>query len=559
MATEPPSSGPPPRAQRAWRAACPGCGAPVEFASSASASAVCSFCRSTVLRDGATLRRIGVSAELFDDHSPLQLGVRGKHQGVPFSIVGRLQYAYADGTWNEWHVLFDGAGADGAPRAAWLSEDNGAYVLSFDLPTPADVPPLAELHAGERRLIGANAWSVASVVRAKLLAAEGELPRPPLMGTEFTVVDLRSTTGEVATLDDANPTQPAWSVGQSVALSSLALSGLRETSEKTLQGRTVPCPSCGASLSPKLESTQSMSCPQCRAVVDLNSTADAVGVDLRYYAQNNSGPGGLEPQIPIGRTGRLALGDDGPLDWQVVGYMERCDLPLPGTDDEDDEQTFWREYLLFNRTAGFAFLVDAEDGWSWVRPMTGVPQVNGRGATWKGAAFRQRYRYAAKVTWVQGEFYWRVRRDERADVTDYDGPSGGKMSREQTGSEVVWSLGRTIPSTDVAKAFNIPAALHGAFSRDSSPLSGLSSNLGTSIGSGGSSGLSQGVIILIVVLVVVVLMARCSNDDCDETRATFGESSAEYQQCLRNQRSSGGYHGGGGSFGGYSSGGGGHK
>lgn len=516
-----------------------------------------------MLRDGQTLRRIGVSAELFDDHTPLQLHARGKHQGVSFTIVGRLQYAYADGTWNEWHVLFDASGADGAPRSAWLSEDNGAYVLSFDLPTPPDLPTPQELHAGQRRLIGPNAWSVASVVQAKLLAAEGELPRPPLIGVAFTVADLRNTAGEVGTLDYANQGTPSWSVGQSVALSSLALTGLRETSEKTLQGsRTVPCPSCGASLAPALSTTQSMSCPQCRAVVDLTSTAGAVGVDLRYYAQNNSGPGGLEPQIPLGRTGKLALGDGDPIDWQVVGYMERCDLPAPG--DDDEEQTYWGEYLLYNRTAGFAFLVDAEDGWSWVRPMTGVPEVSGKGAKWKDLFFKQRYRYRAKVTWVQGEFYWQVRRNEEADVTDYDGPRGGKLSREETSqltgtkdaegrwpTEVVWSLGQAIDAAAVAKAFQLGADA-GSLSRDSSPMSGLTGKSG--------SGLSQGVIILIVVIVVVVLMAQCSDDDCDDTKASFGETSAEYQQCLRNQRSSGGFRSsGGGSFGGFSSGGGGHK
>jgi Domain of unknown function (DUF4178) len=93
--------------QRAYRAACPSCGAPVEFRSAASASAVCSFCRSTLVRDGDALQRIGVSSELFDDHSPLQLGAAGTLQGLAFTIVGRLQYGYAAGTWNEWHALFD--------------------------------------------------------------------------------------------------------------------------------------------------------------------------------------------------------------------------------------------------------------------------------------------------------------------------------------------------------------------------------------------------------------------------------------------------------------------
>ena len=60
-----------PTAQRRWQAACPNCGAPVEFASAASASAVCSFCRSTLLREGDALRKMGTSAELFEDYSPL--------------------------------------------------------------------------------------------------------------------------------------------------------------------------------------------------------------------------------------------------------------------------------------------------------------------------------------------------------------------------------------------------------------------------------------------------------------------------------------------------------
>ena len=95
-----------PAAQRRWRAACPNCGAPVEFASAASASAVCGFCRSTLLRDGETLSRIGQSAEIFDDYSPLQLGATGRWMGQGFAVVGRLQRGSELGPWNEWHLLF---------------------------------------------------------------------------------------------------------------------------------------------------------------------------------------------------------------------------------------------------------------------------------------------------------------------------------------------------------------------------------------------------------------------------------------------------------------------
>jgi hypothetical protein len=554
--------------QRAWRAACPNCGAPVEFASAASASAVCGFCKSTLLRDGEALERIGVSAELFDDHSPLRLGASGTLQGRSFTLVGRLQFGYRtgpqasaspspppegadsptgkagsglDGTWNEWHALFDNG------RSAWLSEDNGAYVLAVDSALPADAPQLEELRAGQRTLADQRVWDVASVVRARLIAAEGELPSPPRLQGDFLVADLRSSQGEVATLDGSGLDRPNgavhWSVGRSVLLADLRMQGLAEASEKTLQGRALECPSCGAALEPRLGTTRSLACGQCKAVVDISAGA---GAELAFFAQNNSGAGGLEPQIPLGKTGRLALGSGEAAPWQVVGYLERCDIP----DDGDEDQTFWREYLLWNSTLGFAFLVDAEDGWSWVRPITGAPQVLGEGARYEGVSYRKKYTYTAKVTWVLGEFYWRVQREERALVTDYEGSGAAaarRLSREQTGNEVVWSAGTTLAAALVADAFGIAPAARAALERDVQPVSG-------------SKRTSTGTVVIAIVIVFVLLsiLESCDGDDCDDVQRSFGAASNEYRQCLAQRASGGGSRVGGGSYGGWS-GGGGHK
>ncbi len=527
--------------QRVYRAACPHCGAPVEFASAASAGAVCSFCRSTLVREGEALRRMGVSAELFDDHSPLQLGARGMRQGVAFTLVGRLQYGYEGGSWNEWHALFDN-GPNGQ-RSAWLSEDNGAYVIAFDAPLPADAPALDGLRAGQRVLADGRAWEVASVTRATLIAAQGELPNPPRLAGEFSVVDLRNSSHEVATLDDSEPAQLHWSSGRAVLLSELALSGLREDSAKTLSGRAFECPGCGAALQLKLATTQSLSCPQCQSVVDVSA---GVGADMAHYQQNNSGVGARAPQIALGTVGTLGLGE-GPLPWQIVGTLERCDIPT----DAEEETSFWREYLLYNATRGFAFLVDSNEGWSWVRPLTGTPLLRGNAASHNGVAYRQQFSYAAKVLWVQGEFYWRVRRDERAQVTDYIGTGAhteARLSSEKTPTELTWSAGATLNASQIADAFGIAPAARAALQRDAAPLSG------------GASGASKALFIIFAVFVVVVLLAQCSGDDCDSVRSTFGAASTEYQQCQRNAgsgiRSSGS---GGGSFGGWSSGGGGHK
>ncbi len=526
-----------PSAQRAYRAACPNCGAPVEFRSSASAFAVCGFCRSSVVRDGDALRRIGQCAELFDDHTPLQLGASGTWSGQAFTLIGRQQFGTPEGTWNEWHALFDSAG-DAQPRVAWLSEDNGRYVLAFDAPLHGPAPQPASLVAGGQAEIGGQTWSVASIVRAKLLAAEGELPTPP--ADEFTVADFRNPQGEVATLDFGNPQQARWSIGRSVALSELAMRGLAEASEKTLGGRGVECPNCGTALQVKLESTQAIVCSNCKAVVDVSA---GVGGDLQHYVQSNP-PHGATPRIPLASSGRFRFDSAEPLPWQVVGYAERFEVP----EDADDERVFWREYLLYNRSAGFVFLVDSQEGWSWVAPITGAPQSAGAGGvSYRGVTYRKQYdAYRAQVSYVLGEFYWRVERDQQTLNTDYAGTgsaAGKRLNREESvgsaSQEVVWSAGETMAAADVLKGFGLPAAMASAIKRDASPVS-LN-----------PSGLLAKAVFVLFLIAVMTTMFRCDGDDnCNDLRSTFGESSREYQNCLVSRQRTGG-----GAFGGFSSGG----
>lgn len=529
--------------QRRWQAACPNCGATVEFASAASSSAVCSFCRSSLLREGEALRKIGLSAELLEDYSPLQLGAAGRYAGAAFTIVGRLQLGYAEGSWNEWHALFDG-GHDG-PRSGWLSEDNGSFVLSFEAPLQERAPQAHELVLGERLLLAGQSWSIAALTRTRVLAAQGELPRPPQLGApEYLVAELRNAQDEVGSLEYGQAGAPQWSIGRAVRFADLAMSGLREESSgKTLASRALPCPSCGAALEPKLGSTQSIVCAQCHAVVDISK---GVGAELAHFAQEN----GLEPLLKLGSSGALAVAGGAPLPWQIVGYQERCDLPESG----EDEQTFWREYLLFNKTEGFVFLVDTEEGWSVVRPLTGAPAGSGNTVEWQGKQFRRKYGYAAKTTYVLGEFYWQLKREERAQVIDYEWQSGSRtelLSREQTGQEVTWSLGRKLDAAEVARAFKLPQDQLAALSRDSSSLSD-------------AGGLLRKIVIgFFIVIVIIMLLSTCSSDDCKSYKDSYGESSAEYAQC---KRAGGGgriYPGGGsysgGSYGGFGSGGGGHK
>ena len=159
------------------------------------------------------------------------------------------------------------------------------------------------------------------------------------------------------------------------------------------------------------------------------------------------------------------------------------------------------------------------------------------------------------ATYVLGEFYWQLARELRTFNTDYQGTgtaSAKRLNREQTGSgetqEVVWSGGETLSAGAVMKAFRIAPDKRAALQRDALPTSLNSASLLAKIFFWG------------FVVVVLLMLFRCGGggaSDCADTRATFGEASQEYQNCLNN-RSGSGYRTGGGSFGGFSSGGG-HK
>lgn len=521
--------------QRSYRAPCPGCGAPVEFRSAQSTHAVCGYCKSTVVRNGETLSRIGKMAELFDDHSPLQLMACGTWNGKSFTLVGRLQYKYGEGTWTEWHAVLD----DGS--SAFLSEDNGAYVFSTPLATQRELPDAAQFRVGGSTAINGKSFSVASNQQVALLAAQGELPRLPELGRLFAMVELRSqgsdspsrdggtsiigrdlaastsgrVAGEVLSIDYGTQ-PPGLSIGQSVLLDDLKLSGLRDESVRDEKGREFSCPNCGAPVAVLLASSQSITCASCRSIIDLSQ---GVGAELKHAIQDEP----VAPLIPLGSLGPLQG-----VPWQVVGFQHRM-----GTDPSDpDEQFGWEEYLLYNAKRGFTFLVDSSDGWSVVQPCTGAPVMsdNGQSASYLGTRYQLKESYSAETTYVAGEFYWQVTRGQKTSNRDF---VSGKslLSMEQSPNEVTWSVGAQIESDAVAKAFKLEDKKDLLKRSDAGPASAAK-----------GVGFGTILVLVLILLLFLFLISRCSSCNPNTENCT----------------SSSGARSSGGSFGGFSSGGG-HK
>ncbi|MPT52792.1 MULTISPECIES: DUF4178 domain-containing protein [Delftia] len=501
--------------QRVYRAPCPGCGAPVEFASAQASYAVCEFCRSTVVRQGDVLQRRGSMAEVFEDYSPLRIGATGQmlRNGKPehFTLVGRLQLKSEAGAWSEWVAAF----SDGA--LGFLSEDNGQFVWSW--PWVAEALRNGPFKAsdwllGSQRVLGGKSFTVSSVQNARLVSAQGELAQLPEPGTPYRLVELRSEQGQVLSVDfSVQP--PALTLGERVVLDDLRMQGLRDgASLKGEQGRHFNCPKCGAVVPVRFSTTKSLSCPSCGSLVDLSQ---GIGKELAYAEQNEP----VRPAIPLGSKGVLE-GQQ----WQVVGFQHRM-----GQEPGDDESFGWEEYLLFNQKAGFAFLVDSSDGWSMARVTTGVPKLSKNRSTAKymGRQYQLESRYTAETTYALGEFYWPVQRGQTTRNVDY--VSAGAQNKaflasETESGETTWSHGSAVSATTLAMAFGLKQL------RDRSQVGVMS---------GSRFGLWTIIIGLLILWLVFVTLRGCaSRPNCDPNTDA---------NCNSYTRSSGG------SWGGYTSGG----
>jgi hypothetical protein len=488
---------------RSYKSLCPGCGAGVEFLSAQSTHTICSFCQSTVARQGDVLSRVGKMAEVFEDFSPLQLMASGKYEGETFTVIGRLQYAYPEGVWSEWVCLLDGG------PIAYLSEDNGSFVWSAPLSTNPAVLEASQYILGQSYPLINQSFTVSSTQKVSLKTAQGELGVLPPLNTEFDMIEMRSTDQTVISIDYSSTLlgkAANVSLGKAVELANLALTGLKENASQESKSRQFECPNCGSSIKPLFDDSKTITCSQCKSLIDLSS---GIGAELKAATQENP----VNPTIALGTVGKL---DN--IDWQIVGFQHRM-----GTDAQEPDESFgWSEYLLYNQLKGFSFLVESTEGWSWVKPLTGAPKSikNGAAVEYLGKTYTLIETYNAKTYYVLGEFYWRVELNQNTKITDYSsGPS--LIYREQNTDEIVWSQGQKLLPAIVSKAFNFDAS------------KGLSE-----VGGSSNSKLRKQIILWSIIIILIIIVVKCS-DDCNP----------KIENCTNRT------YGTGGSYGGYNSGG----
>jgi ribosomal protein S27AE len=451
----------------------------MSFGVGASISQVCKYCRHVVVRTDRDFRNMGRVADLALTPSPVAVGDMGSVEGSAMTVLGRVQLDHGEGPWDEWYIAFNNG------QWGWLASAQGNWYLTAEVPNPAPLPFWDQLGVEQDiPLAPGMTFRVVEVKRGTIVSGEGELPFAVNQGQERYYVDLVGPNGGFATIDYGDRSgPPQLFVGKQLPESALQIKPMGERPVTEINTEALTCPNCGGTV-PALAPNKSerLGCPYCGAVSEI---AARRVIEMQNAAR-------MRPDIPLGTRGNVQ-GQD----YVVCGYVERS-ATIEG------EYFTWQEYLLYGQGLGFRWLVKDEAAWMWITPLnaaeidlSALPQR----ATWQGQVFSLRNRNQASVSFVLGEFYWKVRKGETVDAMDFIGPNGAVLSRERAGDEVAWSFGTPVPWPQIAQAFNLPIDGPGA------QLSNPSAS--ATISDGDTS-----TVIIIVIILVALMLLFIACDSC---------------------------------------------
>ena len=426
------------------QANCPSCAASIEFKAGSTIVLVCPYCRSAIARTDRGLQDLGKVAEIVESESPLKLGLKGQFKGVRFELTGRAQLRHEmGGSWDEWYATFSNG------WVGWLAEAQGRFYLTFYQPTPQGItlPSYNSLQIGQtvNEIASPTPLMVVEKGVATSVAADGEIPYTLTPNEQSQYADLTGTGNAFGTIDYG--IDPPWVfIGEQVSLDAIGLADARpaEREARRVSTAAMGCPNCGgplALLAP--DKTERVACPNCDSLLDVNQG------NLTYLKALT--PTGVDKSfvLPIGAEGTFK--DDVKL--RIIGSVVRS-VTIEG------ETYYWHEYLLYNPSIGFRWLVHSDNHWNFVEPLNPAEVIandgilGARSATYNGQTFKIFQDAEAVVQYVKGEFYWRVEQGEKVRAVDYV-KAPLMLSSETTQNEINWSVGTYMTNAEVEKAFGV--------------------------------------------------------------------------------------------------------
>lgn len=440
---------------------CTSCGGEVPVATKAARVASCPYCENLLIVNEEAVRALGKMALLAETPSCLAVGWTARCLGREIEILGRIQYRYRSGLWDEWWVRFVDDDSYG-----WISQDEGEYMLERPLPEGVRAPEYDAVKPGDRFSLGRYKLWVEEKDEAVMVGLQGELPRDVRPEGKMRYLDLTDNKVKVTFEYFDDGSHEGFSGRYLKPKDLVALSrdedaqtaavypapklecppgkkaGKVVRSGEGVRPQAITCASCGGSVELRdAQGTAMVVCQFCGSALDVSKPGSA---SLLYKSEQRKLKGPLE----IGAGGRLRG-----IEWTVIGRVRYQELDPSG-------QYLWDEFQLFNPQRGYAFL-ELENG-HWMlseplrrrvlfQPTTSVPK---QAFNVDGQKFTVFERSRAEITYVEGELSWVARLGDQLGYMDAIRPPQ-LASAEWTANEMEWSIGSYVPREEVARAFGL--------------------------------------------------------------------------------------------------------
>ena len=189
-----------------------------------------------------------------------------------------------------------------------------------------------------------------------------------------------------------------------------------------LVARQYACPSCGKPVSVKLDTTQALTCPNCRALISLESgaAAEVEGRRMNYLAPPSFLKLGLEGNLQGKKV-------------QIIG-RQYFDARIREWDTEDNDwwngEWQWHEWMVVTEDKEYVFIEEDSEGYKVHRKFTpkkaSIPPPDARTVALddSGIKYSVLEHGSATLKFFEGEFTWVPSYGESVSYCDIDGPDG---------------------------------------------------------------------------------------------------------------------------------------
>lgn len=417
---------------------CPECSRVIYFSGSATNMIVCTSCGATLLKDehGTIVSKPVLKAG--NEMTIIQPGTTGVWKNKPFTISGRFRLWFEESVINYWTALFN----DGT--FALLEEGYGMYNLMVPVTTPSMITSsrLDHISPGERLEVYNGKIYIAEKKQYILhYEMEGEAYLPH-QGEQVQLVQCSNHNNNTYLFFNYKR--------KGIYTFDLAPYNTEQLQLKNLRSfhfsnHSFTCNNCSAKITVKtFPLAQSCSCTECGYAYELYN-----GTDFK----------GLSEKIKTGENYiYLTLGSKATLyghEYEVIGFTCKEEL--------NEYRSQWREYVLFNPEAGYAFLSEYNGNWIFIRETSESPvlesgdarQFSHRYFEYRNKSFDLFNYYRARVVEAAGEFPYNIFNNNNTTANEFIAPPEMWIMEKNNREGITWYHGKNISRREIKKGFGI--------------------------------------------------------------------------------------------------------